>query len=86
MFEPRMRVLPEAADGLKACAQDSLAWLDGQLVGKTWMCGDRFTLADILLFSFLNFAGNVGQKINPDHSNVAAHFERCKERPSASAN
>ena len=83
MFEPRMRVLPEAADGLKACAQDILGWLDGQMVGKTWICGDRFTLADILLFGFLNFGSNVGQKINPDLSNIATHYARCKERPSA---
>ena len=85
MFEPRMRVLPEAADGLKACAQDILGWLDGQMAGKTWLCGDRFTLADILLFCFLDFGGNVGQKINPDHSNIAADYARCKERPSSSA-
>src|SRR5262249_47052473 len=28
LFTPRMRVLPEAADGLKATARDNLAWLD----------------------------------------------------------
>ncbi|MEM9359022.1 MAG: glutathione S-transferase family protein [Pseudomonadota bacterium] len=85
MFKPRMRVLPEASDGLKACAQDILGWLDGQMDGKTWICGDRFTLADILLFGFLDFGGNVGQKISPEHKNVAAHYARCKERPSATA-
>ncbi|MEM8972494.1 MAG: glutathione S-transferase family protein [Pseudomonadota bacterium] len=85
MFKPRMRVLPEASDGLKACAQDILGWLDGQMDGKTWICGDRFTLADILLFGFLDFGGNVGQKINQDHKNIAAHYARCKERPSATA-
>ena len=34
MFKNRMRCLPEAADGLKASAQDGLAWLDKQMEGK----------------------------------------------------
>ena len=34
LFQPRMRVLPEAADGLKATARDNLAWLDGLLAGQ----------------------------------------------------
>ena len=47
LFRPRMRVLPEAADGLKATARDNLAWLDGLLQGKQFIAGDRFTMADI---------------------------------------
>ena len=85
MFESRIRCLPEASDGLKACAQDGLGWLDGQMEGKTWICGDRFTLADILLFCFVNFGGAVGQPHNPDNKNLAAWFERAKARPSAEA-
>lgn len=85
MFEPRMRVLPEAADGLKSCAQDILGWLDKEMEGKTWVCGDRFTLADILLFGFLDFFAGVGQPINPEFKNITAHHARAKERPSANA-
>ncbi len=85
MFKPRMRVIPEAADGLKACAQDILKWLDGQMDGKTWVCGERFTLADIMLFCFLDFGANVGQVLDRSNSNIAAIYERAKARPSASA-
>jgi glutathione S-transferase len=85
MFESRMRCLPEASAGLKAVAQDGLAWLDGQLAGKTWVCGNRYSMADVLLFAFTNFFGNVGQALNPDHKNIAAWFERAKARPSAAA-
>jgi len=83
MFESRMRCLPEASDGLKAVAQDNLAWLDEQMAGKTWVCGDRFSMADILLFAFVNFFGNVGQPLNPDFKNIGAWMERAKARPSA---
>lgn len=85
LFESRMRCLPEASDGLKALAQDGLATLDGQMAGRTWVCGDRFSMADILLFSWTNFFSGAGQPMNPDLKNIAAWFERAKARPSASA-
>lgn len=85
MFESRMRCLPEAAAGLKAIAQDNLGWLDGQLADRDFLTGDRISMADILLFSFLDFASQVGQKIAPEHANVAAWFARMKARPSAAA-
>lgn len=85
LFQPRMRCLPEAADGLKAVAQDKLTWLDGLMAGKTFVAGERLTLADILLFSFLDFGANVGQPLNPANKNIGAWFERMKARPSAAA-
>ena len=85
MFESRMRCLPEAAAGLKAIAQENLGWLDGQLADRDFLAGDRISMADILLFSFLDFAQQVGQKIAPEHANVAAWYARMKARPSAAA-
>ena len=85
IFKDRMRCLPEAADGLKASAQDKLEWLDGQLVGRDYLAGDRFTLADILLYSFLSFGEQVGQPLNRDLKNLSAWFDRCNARPSAKA-
>jgi glutathione S-transferase len=85
LFKERIVTLPEAADGLKRVAQDRIKWLDGQLQGKEWICGKRFTLADILLYGFLDFGAQVGQPLNPDNGNIAAWFERAKARPSAKA-
>ncbi|MEI9990858.1 MAG: glutathione S-transferase family protein [Rhizomicrobium sp.] len=84
-FKDRIPTAPEASAGLKKIAQDRLKWLDGQLAGKKFLCGDRFTLADILLFGFLGFGAAVGQPINPDYKNLVAWFERVKARPSATA-
>ena len=84
LFKPRMLTRPEAAEGLKAMAQDKLAWLDTQLEGKEFIGGSRIGLADILLFCFLTFGANVGQPLNPDNANVSAWFERMQGRPSAS--
>lgn len=85
MFQSRMRCLPEASDGLKAIAQDNLEKLNGWIEGKQWICGDRFTMADILLFSWLDFFKNINQPINPDHANIQAWYDRVAARPSAAA-
>jgi len=85
LFQNRIVTVPEAADGLKKIAQDRLSWLDGQMAGREYLCGKRFTLADILLFCFLDFGGQVGQPLNPDFKNVSAWFDRVKARPSVAA-
>jgi glutathione S-transferase len=85
LFKSRIRTIPEAADGLKAVARDGLAWLDGQIAGRDTIVPGRFTLADIVLFAFLEFGAGVGQPLDPALKNLGAWFEKLKARPSASA-
>jgi glutathione S-transferase len=85
LFKSRIRVIPEAAAGLKATAQDGLAWLDRQIEGREWIVPDRFSLADIVLFAFLEFGASVGQGLDPKLVNLIPWFERTKARPSAKA-
>jgi len=80
MFESRIRVIPEAADGLKTLVREKLAWLDGLMGDNTWICGDRFTLADIMLHSFLGFAAQVGQPPQEELSWIHAWFKRASDR------
>lgn len=82
LFAPRMRCLPDAAAGLKQIAQDGIGWLDPLIAGRAFIAGDRLSLADIMLFAFLDFGRGVGQPIDPVHSNVVAWFDRMKQRPS----
>jgi glutathione S-transferase len=84
LFESRLRCLPEAAAGLKLVARDGVEWVEGQFKGP-WIAGDRFTLADILLFAFLDFGGQVGQPLDPAFARVTEWFGRVKDRPSAAA-
>lgn len=86
LFESRMKLVgAEGAAELKAIARDRLLWLDGQMAGRTFVCGDRFSLADILLFTFLAFGAEVGQPIPDEAGWVKSSFERVKARPSAAA-
>ena len=84
LFENRLRCLPEAAPGLKAVARDGEEWLEGQFTGP-WIAGERFTLADILLFAFLDFGAQVGQPLDPAFGKLTDWFARVKARPSAAA-
>jgi len=85
MFKDRLHCIPAAAADLKAIAQEKLTWLDGLIAGREFIVGDRFTLADILLFVFINFGAQVGQPINPENKAIAAWLERVKTRPSVAA-
>ena len=85
MFQSRMRCLPEAAAGLKAKAQDGLAFLDAQHATRTFVAGETFSLADVLLFCFLGFGGAVGQPLNPEFKNVGRWYAAVGARPSAKA-
>ncbi len=85
LFKDRIRVIPEAADGLKATAQDGLQWLDGQIAGRETIVPGRFSLADVALYSFLEFGSSVGQPLDPAHTAVGAWFAATAKRESASA-
>jgi len=83
LFRPRMRVLPEAAAGLKAVVQDNLAWLENLMSGRQFIAGDRFTVPDIILYCALEFGSGVGQTVDAKHGSLARWLERVRARPSA---
>lgn len=85
IFKDRFPVYQDIAEGSKSMGQDNLAWLDKQLAGKDYLCGDRFSYADCHLFSWLAFLGAMGQAVSPDLGNVTAWMERVGGRESAAA-
>jgi glutathione S-transferase len=84
-FKDRMHCLPEAAGGLKAIAQDGLAWLDVLMEGREYVCRDRLTIADLVLYCCTDFVAGVGQSLDPGLGNISAWFARMDVRPSAKA-
>lgn len=82
LFKDRMHCIPQAADDFKEIVRDKLIWLDGLMDGKEFICGDRFTLADILLFSFLEFGASVGQPLDAKCERLQAWYTRVAARPS----
>ena len=86
LFTSRMTLVSlEAAAELKAIAQEKLLWLDGLMHGRTWVCGNRFTLADILLLGFVEFGATVGQPLPAAATWLPEWHKRAAARPSAAA-
>ena len=85
MFKDRCHVIPHAADDLKATVQESWAWLEALMADKQYVCGDRFTLADIQLYVFADFGKMVGQGMPDDLPNLQAWYARVAQRPSVMA-
>ncbi|TAN28432.1 MAG: glutathione S-transferase family protein [Castellaniella sp.] len=84
-FTPRIPVVPEGADGLKRVAQDRLRWLDGMFGDGPYLCGERYTAADIWLYVWLDFGNGVNQPFDRSLPKIAPWFERMAGRPSAQA-
>lgn len=86
LFAPRMKLLSsEAGVEMKALAEDRMRWLDAELAGRDFVCGARFSLADIMLFSFLEFGAAVGQPPPAGCAWLGEWRSRITARPSADA-
>lgn len=85
VFRDRVHCLPEAAPGLAAIAREKHEWLNDLMGRNAWICGERFTLADIILFCALDFCEGVGQSFDPGLINLSAWFGRVMTRDSAHA-
>ena len=85
MFKTRFRLIPDAAEGLKEITRDNLAWLNAEMAGKQFVCGDRFSLADVLPYCFVAFGYDRNQPLDPANETIADWYERVGARPSATA-
>jgi glutathione S-transferase len=85
-FAPRMPLLSESAGTeMIGLLHGNLRELDGLLDGRTWVCGERFTLADILLGCFLQFGAKSGAPLPEGLGWLPGFVDRCAARPGFSA-
>lgn len=59
--------------------------LNQDLAGRDWLDGQRFTIADIVLLSYIDWAKYVGVPYPEDLRNLADWHARASSRPSAAA-
>jgi len=57
-------------------AQDRLAWLDTLMTDAPYLCGKRFSAADIWLYVWLHFGQENSQPFNSDLKRIGPWFER----------
>jgi glutathione S-transferase len=62
-----------------------MAWLDAELAGRDYLCGERYTMADITLQCALLLGKNTGAPIPETMPNLARWFAAVTARPTARA-
>lgn len=77
---------PDAQGYHRRLAEDGLDRFDAELADKRYLCGERYSLADILLFAFYATMGATAPWAASDNRpNFAAWLARMGERDSATA-
>ncbi|WP_371170684.1 glutathione S-transferase family protein [Aliiroseovarius sp. 2305UL8-7] len=71
---------PEALAHHHAIANRAIAYLDGQLACKQYMCGEIYSIADIALFPWLHVHENLGLSMETA-KNLASWLDRIRSRP-----
>jgi glutathione S-transferase len=85
-FEPRMPLLSQAAgEEMLQRMREALRVFDGLLAGRSFVCGERFSLADITLGCFLRFCGEVETPLPDSLQWVPGWLERLEARGTFSA-
>lgn len=85
-FAPRMELLSESAGSeVLGLMHGSIRKFDALLAGRTWICGERFSLADIQLACFLLFGKTVGIGLPDDLVFFPGWLERCTARETFAA-
>jgi glutathione S-transferase len=84
-FKGRIPQVAEYGEVCRASASKRLEWLDGELAGREFVAGPRFTIADITLLVGIDFGRVVKIRIQPEQKNLARWYEAVSSRPSAKA-
>lgn len=79
---------PTATEDMKAAAKAAverrLAWVDSQLVGRDYLLGSAFSVADAYLFTVANWGQYVGIDV-AQWPTLAAYLQRVAARPAVQA-
>lgn len=76
----------EAKGWMKSQTERGLERFDSDLAGRTFLCGDRFSMADIMLYAFLVTLDPVTPwLVRPDLTNLTRWRETMAARPSSTA-
>ena len=84
-FAGRIPQVPEWGEVCRGAALKRLQWLDDELADRTFVAGDRFTIADITALVGIDFGRASGIRIDAGHKNLQRWYEAVSSRPSAKA-
>jgi glutathione S-transferase len=82
LFHPEVGEVAQAYARRRVAARYAI--VERQLVGRTWLLGETFSVADAYLFVMVNWAASAKTPL-ADFPNIRAWFERMKARPQVRA-
>ncbi len=82
LFHPEVGEVAQAYARRRVAARYAI--VEQQLVGRTWLLGETFSVADAYLFVMVNWAAAARTPL-ADFPNIRAWFERMKARPQVRA-
>lgn len=71
---------PALADRAEGALKKPFAVLDAHLASRSYLCGDRFTVADVNVASVVTWAA-AAKGLMDAHPHLAAWLRRCLDRP-----
>jgi glutathione S-transferase len=85
-WEGKIRQAPEFAVVMREHLAERFDWLETELAKRSYLAGDRFTVADITAMCAIDF-GKVSdiRIVSATHPHLAAWHQRVSERPSSKA-
>jgi glutathione S-transferase len=84
-FKGRLEQVPAYGEVCRKNARARLAWLDAELASRSFVAGDRYTIADITALVAIDFGRVVDVRIAPEQKHLARWHESVSARPSARA-
>ena len=78
-FRSRMRIDETIGAPMKRNTEDGFAWLDSQLVGHDFICGDELRYVDCIFYPLVLFLSKVSIPIAPELKNLTAYMQRLSE-------
>lgn len=84
-YRGRVEQVPEVANWARNRAHQTMAWLDGELAGRSHIAGEDYTLADIVAQCACLLGKAVGLRIPPEMTQLSRWFAQVSARPTARA-
>jgi len=84
-FKGRIPQVPEYGEVCRKTARSRMKWLDGELAGREFVAGDRYTIADITALVGIDFGRVTGIRVQPEQKHLQRWHEAVSARPSAKA-
>lgn len=85
-WEGKITQVPEFAVVMREHIGERFDWFNSELAKRSYLAGDRFTVADITALCAIDFGKVSNIRIDPaTHPHLAAWHARVSERPSAKA-